>query len=251
MLSSLITAIRTLTVLPVPGKESPNRASSLPWFPIVGLVLGLAVYGITSAGYGYCKWPEGMSVMAVVSGIILTRCLHMDGLADWADGFWGGMDKQATLRIMKDSFIGSFGVCALICAVLTKWVCFTRLLNTNSAWWIVPAYVVSRTSQSVMSGIFSYARDEGGTARTYVQGAGAAHAFVSILLAAVCIWIMPDIPESWKFRVFFILPAGLGPAFLIGLWSNRRLGGITGDVIGAASEITEITVLILGAVVSS
>ena len=126
----LVTAIRTLTSLPCPGREADKMTSALPWFPVVGLLLGGLLYGVSACTQWLTRglWPEASAIVVLICAALFTGGLHLDGLADWADGFWGGRTKEKTLAIMKDSAVGSFGAVALICALLAKWVCLTRLL---------------------------------------------------------------------------------------------------------------------------
>ena len=126
--------MRTLTVLPVPGRDAGNMASSLPWFPVVGLILGWILCGLAHAAqyvvdmvgpifapdtwYPSTPWHGGVAALLLIGGVVLTRGLHLDGLADWADGFWGGHDRDTVLRIMKDSHTGAFGNIAVTCMLL-------------------------------------------------------------------------------------------------------------------------------------
>src|SRR5512145_1363019 len=122
MLHGLVTALRTLTILPVPGSDASDMSRALPWFPLVGCLLGFLLWGL-AWGFGFMAvfWPGGTALVVVAASAILTRGLHLDGLADWADGFGGGRDKERTLAIMKDSHVGAFGVIALIIVLIARW----------------------------------------------------------------------------------------------------------------------------------
>ena len=129
MMGGLSTAIRTLTILPAPGEPGGKMASSLPWFPLVGGAIGSILLGlmILLEDLASGHWPGGAAAVVVVAGIILPGALHLDGLADWADGFGGGRDREKTLAIMKDSSTGAFGAVALISVLLLKWVALSHL----------------------------------------------------------------------------------------------------------------------------
>ncbi len=239
MISGFITAVRTLSVLPVPGRDAENQASALPWFPVVGCLLGLIVYGVSVLG-GLLPggpWPEGTAAVLVLAGIILTRGLHLDGLSDWADGFWASRDRSRILEIMKDSAIGTFGTLALIIVLMIKWVSLSRLITSGQAVWIIAAYIVSRTIQVDLAVSFSYARPDGGTAAGFVDGGRYRHLAISlisavILLAALC----------GPTAIAALIPAWLvGRA--LGMWSRKRIGGVTGDILGAAGELAETVIL--------
>jgi adenosylcobinamide-GDP ribazoletransferase len=240
MLKGLITAIRTLTVIPVPGQDARNFASSLPWFPIVGLFIGSILYGAAFlAGIAFANpWNEGIALVIVGLSIILTRAIHVDGLSDWADGFGGGNDKQKILLIMKDPHKGVFGVIAIVFTILTKWVCIFRLLATHASFWIIGAYIISRTMQVEMAASLPYARIESGTACPFVNNARIMHRITALIIAlGLVVWIfgiegIAFIAGSWIACTLF------------GLWCRKRIGGVTGDTLGACSEIIETTVLL-------
>lgn len=244
MINGFVTAMRTLSVLPVPGTDADNKASSLSWFPIVGGILGLIVYGISvlCGRISAAPWPEGTAALLVLAGIVLTRGIHLDGLSDWADGFWGTPDRDRTLEIMKDSAVGAFGTLALIIVLLIKWVAISRLIACGGAVWIVAAYIISRTIQVDLAAAFSYARPSGGTAAGFVNGARFRHAATSFILAALLLAAIYG-----PIGIAMLVPAWLiGRA--LGMWSRKRLGGITGDILGATSELTETAVLFILAI---
>jgi adenosylcobinamide-GDP ribazoletransferase len=245
MWRGLVTAIRTLTSFPMPGRDAANMAGALPWFPVVGLLLGLALYWL-SILLGYDRdgrWPSGMAVLLVVVGTVFTRGLHLDGLSDWADGFWGGKDRESTLRIMKDPHAGAFGVVAIVGMLLAKYACFAELIRVGFQPWIVAALVLSRTAQVWLACWLPYARAEGGKAAPFVQGARQMHKALATALAAVLLtaWFRAD---NWLWVpalvVAWLLARGMA------MWSRARIHGVTGDVLGATSEIVETSILALG-----
>ncbi len=243
MIGGVVTAFRTLTVLPVPGKDAERMSSALPWFPLVGGVLGGVLYGaaVLVDGMASGRWPGGAAAAALVCGIMLTGAFHLDGLADWADGFGGGRDRQKTLAIMKDSSTGAFGVTALVVVLLIKWVSLARLASSGTMVWVIAACVVSRAMMVELSVWLPYARPEGGTGANIVEGARTSHRAVALLAALVLLVALGG-------------PAGalaLGAGWLacrgFGLWCRRRVGGITGDLLGAGNELVETLVLVMAA----
>jgi adenosylcobinamide-GDP ribazoletransferase len=247
MWRGMVTAIRTLTLFPVPGREAANMAGALPWFPIVGFMLGVILYGF-SILFGYDRagqWPSGTAVLLVVAGTVFTRGLHLDGLSDWADGFWGGRDRESTLRIMKDPHTGAFGVVAIVSMLLAKYVCFAELIRIGFQPWIVAALVVSRTAQVWMACSLPYARAEGGKAAPFVQGARPWHMAAATVLAALLL-------AAWSRAGVWLWVLAVGVAWLMmrfmAVWSRARIHGVTGDVLGATSEIIEVSILALGVV---
>jgi adenosylcobinamide-GDP ribazoletransferase len=239
--SPLTTALRTLTLLPAPGRDAQTLAAALPWFPAVGALVGGALYGLMAAamrlpGGG---WPAGAAAAAVLGGTLLTRGLHLDGLADWADGFGGGRDRESTLRIMKDPSVGAFGTLALVGALLAKWVAFERLAGCGTGLWVVAACVAARTVQVDLAVWLPYARAEGGTAEGFVRDSRPAHFLAALALAAALV-----VGLCGPVGALALGAAGLaGRAF--GWWCRRRVGGVTGDLLGAASELVETALLLI------
>lgn len=240
----LITAFRTLTVLPVPGREADRLSASLSWFPVVGAVLGGLLYTVASfpGWLGRPGWPEATAAAVLVLSCLLTRGLHLDGVADWADAAWGGRDREQRLRILKDSAIGAFGAIALVLVLLVKWVLLVRLLEVGGARWIPAAMVISRTLQVDAAVAHPYARAEGGTAAAFVSGATWRHGMGALMLA--CPLLILCCEFDWQ------CVAALVPAWVLGrvygVHARARFGGITGDLLGAGSELTEIAVLTIG-----
>lgn len=238
-LRGLVTAVRTLTWLPVPGRDAESFASSLPWFPIVGLLLGSALYGL-------ClligpAWPEGAALAVVAGGALLTRGLHLDGLADAADGLFGGRTRERMLEIMKDSRMGAFGGIAIALVLLAKFVFVSRLAVMDATFWVVVAFVTSRTAQSVLAVAVPYARTEG-TAGPFIAGARPAHALLALLLGMAAVALCGRMDT----RLLAGFAAGLAISVLLGRAFRRRVGGITGDLLGATSELVETAVLLYG-----
>lgn len=240
--------MRTLTAIPVPGRDAEKMSSALMWFPVVGLLLGLAVCGtIMLPGLAAGRtWPEGSAVLAIIAGILLTRGIHLDGLADWADGFWGSRDREKILAIMKDPHIGSFGTVAVVCVVLAKWVFLACLIAAGSLEWVIAAYAVSRTMPVVLLVAEPYARAGGGTAAPFAQGAGQKHLAVAMLQTLVFVPLLCGMQWMWPATLL----AGWGFTRLFGMWCRKRIGGITGDVLGACSEIVETAIFATGAMLA-
>jgi adenosylcobinamide-GDP ribazoletransferase len=243
-----ITALRTLTILPVPGKDAERMSSALPWFPVVGLLLGAVFYAIAMIPKwcGSNGWPEGFAAIIVLLSIIFTRALHLDGLADCADGFGCRGDREKTLAVMKDPHIGAFGVIALVVAVLVQWVSLTRIIDQGAAVWVIAAYVVSRTMMVELAVTMPYARQEGGTAAPFVNGARPWHRFVSLGLCALvtCGICGPAAGSA-------IVVCGWVICRIFGWWCKRKISGITGDTLGACGEIVETAILFAGASASN
>jgi adenosylcobinamide-GDP ribazoletransferase len=238
MLRGLVTALRTLTILPVPGKDAERFSDSLFWFTIVGLLLGSAEAVLAWVGV-LAGWPEMAALLALGGGVVLTRGLHADGLADLADGFFGGRNREAALRIMKDPNVGSFGALALILIMLFKWVCLLELVRHGTFGTIAAGVMLARMSQVMLAAAMPYARAEGGTATAFVEGAGWPHLLVALLSACAMLGVLP---AGKPLRSIVLMGAALLSALFVGALSRRKIAGVTGDVLGACSEVTELFV---------
>jgi len=239
----LVTAFRTLSILPVPGGEDEAYGSSLFWFPVVGLVLSLLLLGLAGLSVVLIgrDWPGGTAFIVVAGGIVLTGALHMDGLADWADSLGCSHDRERMLAVMKDSRTGVFGVLALVLTVTAKWLALTVLVDQGLLLWLVAAYLVSRTVIVDLAVWLPYARPEGGTGSGVAGEARTVHRAVSMLICLAVLVFLFGLSGC------LMLAAGLAAGRLFGLWCRSRIGGITGDLMGAASEIVETAMLFAGA----
>jgi adenosylcobinamide-GDP ribazoletransferase len=253
----LISALRTLSRIPCPGRDSDSLADALPFFPWIGALLGcltLAVFLL-----GRLILPEGLipSALAVLFLAWLTRGLHLDGLADAADALGGGYTIERRLAIMKDPHVGAFGVITLIGAILLKVAAFFAFYQVGffyieiaAAPWrqllgITLPFIVSRTVQVWLCTSLPYARTTGGTAGPFVGGARWTHLGGALAGALFLCALIHPVAGPLLLAFGLILGLGLRRFFRI------RFGGITGDLLGASNEIVEVTGLILYTVLLS
>ncbi|SPD75882.1 Cobalamin synthase [uncultured Desulfobacterium sp.] len=239
-MKGFISAVRTLTIIPLPGKEDEDLSKAIPWFSLVGVILGLIIYaaGRLWLFLPISPWHAGGALLILILQTWLTRGLHLDGLADWADSI-GGFERERRLAIMKDVSLGAFGVLALILALMAKWLLFERLLASGSFVWIIAIIAVSRGMLVELQVTLPYARKHGeGMAGAFINGASKRHRLISFILTfAICIAFGP---------------VGIGLFFsawlITRLYAARirsQFGGITGDLLGTANEILEISQLAL------
>lgn len=242
---NFVTAWRTLTAIPLLDWEEGPAEHSLPWFPVVGFLCGLMVYAAALAAGRVLPvdWPGGIALLAVVTGVVVTGGLHLDGLADAADAFFSRSSRERMLEIMKDSRVGTFGVLMLLGVLACKWISLTRLIEDGQLVWLLPAYTISRAMQVELAVCLPYAREEGGTASEYVRNALNGHRLVALIVAAFVATLFCGL---WGFAA---LASGWVVARAVGALSRRNVGGVTGDVLGACSEVTETWVLVLSAAI--
>ncbi len=243
MLNGLITALRTLTILPVPGRESDDFASSLPWFPVAGLFLG-AILALSGQLWILIMkdWAGGGAVLLLAGMILLTRGLHMDGLADWADALGGRPDRETRLAIMKDSGLGAFGVLALITDLIAKWIAFERIIVFESPWILLLPLIVSRAMMVELAAILPYARSGTGTGEPFVHGSSRRRRFIALILGLL-------LSISWGTAGLIVFSAGWAATRLFAVHCSKVFGGVTGDLLGALNEILETGLLLLCACV--
>ena len=233
ILKSFITAIRTLTILPVPGSEAERPVDSLSFFPLVGELIGGAVLLVAWLMAAKLGWVAGAAWSGVLVMVCLTRALHLDGLGDVVDAFFGAQARERRLEIMKDPHVGAFGAAAIFLALLCKVVALERLCATGHFGWIVLPAVLSRTVMALVITRLPYARAEGGKAQGFFAGARPAHFWMAGALAILLCFLHAG------HIGLFAAAAALALGLLMIRWMKRNFGGATGDLLGWAGETTE------------
>ena len=235
----VVTAFRTLTILPVPGRDSEDFGAALPWFPIAGLVLGIVLaLAAWLLNHTLNGWFGGGAVLLLLGSVFLTRGLHLDGLADWADALGGKPDRGSRLAIMKDSRLGTFGGLALGVVLIAKWVALERILGMGSPWLIPPALLVSRSMMAELASTLPYARSGPGTAEPFVHGASKKRRLLALgggLLFCA----------AWGPFGLLCFAAGWSATKLFARHCRKAFGGVTGDLLGTLNEILETGLLFL------
>jgi adenosylcobinamide-GDP ribazoletransferase len=211
---------------------------ALSYFPLAGAGLGAILAG--AAWLLHPHLPPGvLAVLLVAALAALTGGLHLDGLADVADGLGGGHgDRARTLEIMRDSRIGAFGAAALVLVLLAKTAAVAALVAAGEAMWaLFCAPVLARAAAVPLVVLFPYARPTG-LGRAFHDGGGRRELGIAAALGLAAV--------AWPgTRVVVPAAAGLAAAGLVALAIRRRLGGLTGDVYGAAIEVAEATFLVV------
>lgn len=238
-------ALSFLTILPGGrlGKlDKEDFASSVKYFPIVGLILGLIVAGIYSL-VSLKLAQQASSAIAIVSLIALTRALHIDGLADTLDGLFGGKDKEHTLSIMKDSRVGSFGTVAVSSIIVLKIFLLSSIAVALKLKAIIIFPVVGRWVATYALATQPYARDEPGLGSLFMGESGGRSLIISSLITIVITAALLRINAA------VVMVVALALAILYIRFVNVKLGGMTGDTVGALIELTETVALLTIAVI--
>ncbi len=243
-MKSLISAIQFLTVFPLGLKtDEKDLGRSIPWFPIAGLCVGAVSALVYWAANRLHLPPILSSALAVVSLAVLSGGLHLDGLADGADGLFSHRSPDRILEIMKDSRIGTMGVLALVFAILIKWIALLSLAPEQAIPMLFLAPCASRAAMSVCLTLFPYARQDG-LAKVFMRFRHPSDFVVPLLIAMVTGWFCLHINGI----IIVFVPVMIGIAF--SFYCKNKIGGITGDTLGAVSEIGE-TVSFLAAIILS
>lgn len=241
-------ALGFLTILPVPQRLmqdiSPrDLAASLGLYPLVGCILGTLCLCVA---YPLCTVVP-LPILAVLMALllaVLTRFFHLDGLADLADGLWGGYTMERRLEIMKDSHTGSFGAAAISLILLLKSASFFSLLTLHAWPALVMVPTLSRYAVVLAAYGSRYARKEGGLGRAFLD-----HVKLQDLVAASLLGAAISASAS------VVLAAPMFITAVVCGWSlkrlaHRMLGGVTGDVLGAVNELTEAVLLMLAGILA-
>lgn len=217
-----------------------QRGAACAWaFPLVGLVVGAvaALIGAVALMLGVAPGP--VAVIVVGCQVMLTGAMHEDGLADSADGLWGGWDPARRLEIMKDSHIGAYGVIAVALGLILR-VMALALLASLGVWALVAgvlaAALISRAAMVMVMALLGPARESGLSASVGQPG------LTTLGLA----WVLAGIGALGLVGVAAVPAAVLAFVVTFALMriAKARIGGQTGDILGASQQIAEMAVLV-------
>ena len=239
MLRPLAVAVSFLTRIPirVQNVAGVDFGRSVAWFPVVGLAFGLVVVGANVLlGIRLAPGLRGIVLVTIVAA--LSGGLHLDGLADTFDAVGGGQgDRERMLAIMRDSRIGAHGAVALFLLLAAKGIAVTQLVRGDAVGVLLVWPAVGRWAVVPLIVFFPYAREKGLGApfreHTVCLHFVVATGFIAVIVAGM-------IPAHWAATL-----AATVPALGLGAWMWSRLGGLTGDIYGAAVEVAETTFLVV------
>jgi adenosylcobinamide-GDP ribazoletransferase len=230
------TRLPLLQATPLNG-HSLSRAA---WaFPVAGIVVGLIgaiVYGIAHR-LGLPPWPA--AALSVAATMLATGCLHEDGLADTADGFGGGHTREQKLAIMRDSHIGTYGVCALAMSLVLRVGALASLPSAHAVVWaLIASHAAARATMPALMLLLPPARDDG---LSFDAGRPPGE---SVAAAAVIGFLILILGLHFG-RGLLALVVLAVVAALVAWLAKRQVGGQTGDVLGALEQVSEIAVLLV------
>jgi adenosylcobinamide-GDP ribazoletransferase len=238
-----------LTVLPVPRDASTSTRGVLRWAPLVGLLLGGAAAGVGVLG---ARWVSPLvgAVLALVALAVLTRGLHLDGLADTADGLGPLRSRERALQVMRAGDVGPFGVAALVLVLLLQAGSLAELLTRPAGWLALWAAVLAARLAMTAAGLPGRPVAEGSSLGRAVAGTVPAHWLAGWLVVAVVLvggsgWAVAG-PGTGG-RLLGAAVVGLLAAELVRRRATTRLGGFNGDVLGAMGELATAATLLVAA----
>jgi adenosylcobinamide-GDP ribazoletransferase len=208
----------------------------VPWFPVAGGLIGVAVGGI-AAGLAELVPMSVAAAIAIVAGVLLTGAFHEDGLADTADAFGGGWTREQRLGILRDPLHGSFGVAALCSTIVIRILCVASLAPAAAFAGLVAAHALARSAAVGAMATFPLATSDG-LGAGYAAGLPRSRAFVGVVSGAG----IAALATGWW--VGPLAAAGVVAAVAVGALAMRKIGGVTGDVLGAVEQVTECLVLV-------
>jgi adenosylcobinamide-GDP ribazoletransferase len=239
--NEIVVAFQFLTRIPMPSIafEADSLSRAIKFFPLVGLVVGSGAVLLQRMLTFHMNRPLA-AVIVLLYFVLITGCLHEDGLADTADGFGGGRTRDQMLAILKDSRIGSYGATALVLSLLARYLLLASLPLEHFAAYVISSHVLCRWSSLPLSYFLTPAREQVG------QGARIAKltSLASLTFGSVFSFAVAGFALRW---------AALAPALaailtvvLSGWLYARKIGGVTGDCFGATNQLTEIAVCFCG-----
>ncbi|WP_119067125.1 adenosylcobinamide-GDP ribazoletransferase [Rubrobacter indicoceani] len=246
--SDFTVAVGFLTVIPVPERawSDPDLfGRSFAWFPVAGLLVGGIVAG-ASALLPALLPPGVVAALLVALWVFVTGGLHLDGLMDSCDGLFCAKSPAERLEVMRDSRVGAFGVLGAFLTLLVKFAALGALLEGDAIWTavaVVLSAVTGRWAMVFAAAAFPYHRHGGTLGAAFTRGVGARQLAVASLLTGGF-----SLAGWWASSGDAALLAGPVVALVVGAVASlaiRRLGGLTGDVYGAAGEVSEVAVLLV------
>lgn len=232
-----LTAVMFYTRIPVPksvGYSQENMSRSTVYLPVIGVLVGAVGGGVYLLSDLFL--PVSISVLlCMVATILLTGAFHEDSIADFCDGFGGGRDKESILRIMKDSHIGTYGTVGLILTLGMRFLTLSNLVPGVFLAVIIAGNAYSRFQPVLLINTSEYMRKNAENKAGDVAGN---HSFKTILISFIIALIPMLFLPLWISG--FIILIEFVTFLLFRLYVHKKLGGYTGDVLGALQQISEI-----------
>lgn len=241
-MKGLMLLFQFMTRLPVPGKptyDSEELGRSFKFFPIVGMIIGIILYATAMGLSQFIGDRYAIAILVVLMEVVVTGGLHLDGLADTFDGIFSYRSKHRMLEIMKDSRLGANGAIALMLSFMLK----TFLIAEAGFGVLLIMPVLGRLNSVVNAAVAPYARATG-MGKSIVANTDKAGVITAAILSGLFIFgslgIIGGTLAGWISILLVVMGLGVFFAKLM----ERKIGGVTGDTLGAVVELTEAVVLL-------
>ena len=236
-MTSIIAAFQFLTISPTLIKRmftAQEMGRAVGWFPLVGVVLGLLLYGINNMAQ--LIFPVSVSAaITLFAWVMFTRAFHLDGFMDTCDGLFGGFTAERRLEIMKDSRMGAFGVAGGVLILLTQYAALSASTNLFVA--LILATTLGRWSSPLVIYWFPYAREDG-LGIEMKRKVGWREVLLATSIMSITAWMV----YGWPGFLFMVAAAAIG--FLVAVYAMRLLPGLTGDIYGTVTTLVEMFTLV-------
>ncbi len=234
----LLAALQFLTRVPIRLRREPSLSRTVAWFPLAGALIGAAIGGV-AAGLWELTPPLVAAAVAVAVGLLITGAFHEDGLGDIADAFGGGWTVERRLEILKDSRHGTYGVAAMCASIVVRIVALGSLPGPAAMFAAaLAAHTMGRVAAVGLAGSMRLATHTGlgadyGRSTTPLRATIGVASGLAVTALATGWWVAP------------LAGAALAAAAATGLLARRKIGGISGDVLGAAEQVAECLTLVV------
>jgi adenosylcobinamide-GDP ribazoletransferase len=239
--NEIVVAFQFLTRIPMPSVafEADSLSRATKFFPLVGLVVGSGAVLLQKLLMFHMN-RSLVALTVLLYLVLITGCLHEDGLADTADGFGGGRTKNQILAILKDSRIGSYGATTLVLSLLTRYLLLASLPMEHFAGYVISSHVLCRWSSLPLSYFLPPAREQ--------DGQGARIAKLTSLASLIFGSVFSLAIVAFALRRSAVAPVLLAilVVALSGWLYDKKIGGVTGDCFGATNQLAEIAVYFCG-----
>lgn len=241
-MNSFLVALQFLTIIPVKIRPQESISPkdfgrSLMWFPLVGAIIGIILAAVFNTSF---MFPNIVRIsLVLIFTFIITGGIHLDGFADTCDGLYGFSKKEKALQIMRDSHIGAIGAISLILLILFKFSLLASFRQDIFWTYLILMPTFARFMQSLACFSSKYAREEG-KAKYFIEYAGIKEIVFGLIFTLVLFGLLLKINGP----ILFLISLAL--IYLMILYINKRIDGMTGDTIGAVSEVSETVFLFIG-----
>ncbi len=233
-------ALQFLTIIPLPfdtNCQKEDLGRSLAVFPLAGLTIGGLLAGLNWLIAPWLARPLNDALLIAALAAI-TGALHLDGLADVCDGLAARGGRERFLAVMKDSHTGAVGAVGVTLGLLLKWQALAAI-PAGLKWQALLLFPLLARYGQVQTIVFARSARQDGLGSTFISGAGASRLMVAGLITLTGAWLLLGATG------LAVSAATISCSWLLKAWSQRRLGGITGDVVGCINELNEILALLL------